>query len=67
MTYLFLSYQTWVQLFAAECPVEYTHQWHGVIKNIVESRVNKVRFAHAFHMHMGMVAYSCDFSLTAKS
>ena len=26
-----------------ECPIEYTQQWHGVIKSIVESRVNKVK------------------------
>lgn len=35
--------QIWVSLFDAECPVEFTQQWHGVVKNIVESRVNKVR------------------------
>ena len=53
--YLFLSFQTWVQLFAVQCPVECTHHWHEIIKNIVGSRVNKVRFAHACHMHMGFI------------
>ena len=40
-------FQIWESLFSAECPLECTHHWHGVIKNIVESRVNEVRFAHA--------------------
>ena len=36
--------QIWVSLFGAECPtVEFTQQWQGIVKNIVESRVNKVR------------------------
>ena len=50
-------FQTWVSLFAADCPVECTHHWQGIIKNIVESRVNKVRLTHACQVHMTLVAY----------
>ena len=53
-----------MSLFGAECPVECTHHWHGVIKNIVESRVNKVRpVTHACHVHTVLVAHPAVYRL----
>eukprot|EP00731_Ephydatia_muelleri_P024237 Em0016g508a len=47
----------WVSLFGAECPVECTHYWHGVIKNIVESRVNKLNPENRINLLCAIVSH----------